>query len=159
MSLYKMFEVSEATEQKGILLNYGNIRLLIARAGGSNKKFVESFKDKSKPFEFAIKHGKLEEEDSIRLMAEVYAETIVLGWESVVLGEDGKPKLDTKGKPKFQKKIENKDGKMIAFSVEACTQILMDLPELFRQVQEMSGEYANFLKDEEAAEVGNLSES
>jgi hypothetical protein len=154
-----MFASDEAAEKQGIVLNYGGVKFLIARAGGGNKRFAEVFKEKAKPFRYAIDHGQMSEEDSNRLMAEVYAETVVLGWETVVKGEDGKTVLDAKKQPKTVKKVEGKDGKMLDFTVENCTQLLVDLPELFRDIQGMAAKAENFRKEEEAADVGNLSES
>ncbi len=158
--LYKLFASDEATEKEGVLLTFGDVRLLIARAGGANRKFAEVFRDKAKPFRYAIDHGQINEEDSARLMAEVYAETVVIGWESVVRDKDtDEVTLDAKGKPKLQKKIKDKDGKLIAFSVENCTRMLIDLPELFREIQMMAQRSENFRKSEEAEDLGNLSES
>lgn len=158
-NLYKMFASDEAMEKAGVILNYGGVRFQIARAGGANRKFAEVFKEKAKPFRYAIDHGQMNEEDSNRLMAEVYAETVVLGWDSVVKNENGNPVVDGKGKPKLQKKIEDKDGKLMSFSIENCTQLLCDLPELFRDIQGMAGKAENFRKDEEAEDAGNLKES
>ena len=158
-SLYKMFEVDKAQEAKGVLLNMGDNRFLIARAGGGNKQFVECFKEKAKPFKFAIEHSKMEEEDSVKLMASVYAETVILGWESAVRDEEHNLVLTAGGKPKIQKSVEGKDGKQMKYSVENCTQLLIDLPELFREIQAFAGEYTTFLKHDEAADLGNLSES
>lgn len=158
-SLYKMFASDEAMEKEGVLLNFGDVRFLIARAGGANRKFAEVFKDKAKPFRYAIDHGQMSEEDSNRLMAEVYAETVVLGWESVVRDEDGRVVKTAAGQPKVQKKIEGKDGKLVPFTTESCIDLLCDLPDLFRDIQKMAGEAANFRKDEEAEDAGNLSAS
>ena len=47
MSLYKMFEVDNVQEQGGVLLNYGDVRFLIARAGGGNKDFAKVFIQRS----------------------------------------------------------------------------------------------------------------
>jgi hypothetical protein len=154
-----MFASDEVLEKQGVLLNYGDVRFLIARAGGGNRKFAEVFKEKAKPFRYAIDHGQLSEEDSNRIMAEVYAESVVLGWESVVRDENGKVVNDAKGKPKLQQKIEGKDGKMMPFTVENCTQLLCDLPELFRDVQGMAAKAENFRKAEDEADEGNLEKS
>jgi len=158
--VYKMFESDGTSEKDGVLLNYGDIRFLIARAGGANRRFAEVFREKAKPFRYAIDHGQLNEDDSARLMAEVYAETVVLGWESVVRDkETDEVVLDGKGKPKIQKTIEGKDGKQMKFSVENCTDLLADLPELFRDIQQMAQRSEHFRKSEEAEDLGNLSES
>lgn len=160
MSLYTMFASDEVIEKDGVLLRYGDNRLLIARAGGANRKFAEIFREKAKPYRYAIDHQQIDEDDSTRLMAEVYAETVVLGWESVVRDkETNEVVLDGKGKPKLQKKIMDKEGKLMSFSVENCTKLLIDLPELFRDIQQMSQRVENFRKSEEATDLGNLSES
>lgn len=159
MSLYKDFATDKNMERSGVLLNYGDVRLLIARAGGSNRKFSEVFKEKAQPYRYAIDHGKMSEEDANRIMAEAYAESVILGWQSVVRDENGDVVRDSKGKPKIQQSIEGKDGKQMKFTVENCTQLLLDLPDLFRDIQQMASDQRNFQKEEEKADAGNLSES
>lgn len=159
MSLYKDYSTDAAMERDGVLVNYGDVRFLIARAGGSNRKFAEVFKAKAQPFRYAIDKGKLNEDDANRIMAETYAETVILGWESVVRDDNGDIVKGAKGKPKIQKSIEGKDGKQVKFTVENCTQLLLDLPDLFRDIQAMAADQANFRKEEEAEDAGNLNES
>lgn len=158
--VYKMFETDEQVEQEGVLLNYGKFRILIARAGGANRKFAKVFREKAKPFKYALDHNKMSEDDSNRVMAEVYAETVILGWESIVKNkETGEPELKANGEPKLQKKIEDKDGKLMEFSVENCVQLLMDLPELFRDIQQQASTMDAFQKEEEEEDSKNLSVS
>lgn len=159
MSLYKDFGTDKQAERDGVLVNLGDVRFLVARAGGSNRKFVKTFKEKSEPFRHAIDTKKMADEDAQRILAETYAETVILGWESAVRDENGDLVKDAKGKPKVQQSIEGPDGKQMKFSVENCTQLLMDLPELFRRLQEIAMDIANFQKEQEATDEGNLNES
>jgi len=66
-------------------------------------------------------------------MAEVYAETVLLGWTGVA-DENGTP---------------------LPFTKENCVKLLTDLPDLFRDIQEQAQRVANFRAADLEADAKN----
>ena len=131
MSLYKNFKTDESIEQSGVILEYGvtddnrPIRIRIARAGGGNARFAKLLEQKLKPHRRQIQNESLDESVASSILREVYAETVILGWENV----------------------QDKDGKDLPFNKENCLQLLTDLPELFSDIREQSTKVALFRAD------------
>jgi hypothetical protein len=134
-------------EKEGILVNYGDFRFKIARAGGSNQDFRRLLQAKLKPFRHQMDNDTMDEKASEAIVREVYARTIVLGWETKV-SEDPSPEGT------WEPWLETPDGKT-KFSVEACIKVLTDLPELFKDIQSMASKAAHYRKAEEEADTGN----
>jgi hypothetical protein len=66
--------------------------------------------------------GTLDDGTAERLLAETYAEAVIIGWKGV----------------------KNVKGKPLEFDKKACIELLLDLPELFKDIQEQAGRAANF---------------
>ncbi len=131
MSLYKQFKTDENIERDGILLEYGEnskgkpIAIRIARAGGANSQYQKLMEARVKPYRRQIQNETIERALVERLLRQVYAETIVLGWENV----------------------EDENGKELAFTVENCVKLFEDLPDLFQDIQEQSQRAALFRQE------------
>lgn len=129
-SLYAMFKSNESREkEEGICLDYGEAKIRVRRAGGSNRRYSDLVSKKLRPFKRQLENESLDPDTGSRIMAEVYAESVLIGWEGV----------------------KDADGNPIAFSRENAVKLLTDLPELFRDIQEQSQRLANF-RDEEIEE-------
>lgn len=147
--LYQMFATDKAVEKEGILINYGDVRFRIARAGGGNQKFQSVFKELSKPYRRQIDQDQLSDEVSEKIMAEVYARTVILGWDS----KDG---VEADGTDKWKPTIPSKDGsEQLEFNVKNVMRVLIDLPELFTDIKVMAQKASNFRKEEVAEDAGN----
>ncbi len=116
MSVYKSFRTDKNLESAGIIIDYGDFKFTIARAGGSNKKFNKMIKLKVEPVKRALNVGTLPDERAEEIMMEVYAESVVLGWENVT-DENDKP---------------------LKFSKENCLKLFKDLPDLFYDLKEQA---------------------
>lgn len=131
MSLYKQFKTNENVERDGILLEYGEnskgktVAIRIARAGGANSQYQKLMEARVKPYRRQIQNETIERALVERLLRQVYAETIVLGWENV----------------------EDESGKELPFTVENCVKIFEDLPDLFQDIQEQSQRAALFRQE------------
>lgn len=114
-SLYDKFATSKDAEQgTGIVLDYGDAgKITIHRAGGANRRFKDYTSAKLKPFTRQINAGTMDEEVSRKLTADIYAKTVIVGWEGVT----------------------GPDGEELEFTVENVTQVLLDLPDLFDDIQ------------------------
>lgn len=155
-SLYKQFQSDPKLEKEGILLEYGiNDRVLaalladgmakeeaetkaaicirIARAGGANVQFSKRMEIVVKPYRRQIQTETIETKQVEKLVRQVYAETVVLGWENV----------------------DDKTGKPLEFTVVNCVQVFNDLPDLFLDLQEQAQRAALFRAEVREADAGN----
>ena len=79
--MYKSFETDTNAEVQGIWLEYPTFSIRIARAGGSNKKFQKQMENKTRPHRRSIQTETFENEQAVKLMQAVYADSIVLDWK------------------------------------------------------------------------------
>jgi len=87
MALKRQFATDTDLETQGIVIDYGDVRVRIARAGGSNRRFTRVLDQKTRPLRRAIAAGSLDEERGRTILAQAYAEAVVLSWETRVDGE------------------------------------------------------------------------
>lgn len=144
MSLYGMFQVDSDIEKEGITIDYGVARAVIARAGGSNHNFKRVFQAKSKPYRYQIDNDQLSEEASDKLMAEVYAEAVIRRFDA----------KDPNGEWILNKVPLMVDGKetIVDATKENIVKLLLDLPELFKDMQFMAGKASHFQAAEDDAD-------
>lgn len=88
MSLRSQFKTSPKLETEGIWLELGNTRIRLARAGGQNQKYNAAMEKISKIHRRAIENELLSSEKSLSILREVYADTVVLDWETNIGTED-----------------------------------------------------------------------
>lgn len=139
MSLYKQFKTDDNLEKEGIFLEYGEsstgkpIRIKIARSGGANVAYAKCMESRVKPYRRQIQNETMDTFLAERLIKEVYAETVVLGWENV----------------------EDVDGKPLPFNTENCVALFNDLPDLFKDIQDQSQRAALFRSEVRQADAKN----
>ncbi len=122
--IYELFTTDENLEKEGFALEYGEATFIIARAGGANKKFQSIMERKMRPYRSAINAGTMDESTAEKLLAEAYADAVILAWDGVT----------------------GPDGEELSFTKENVVKVLLDLPDLFRDIQEQSQRVANFTK-------------
>lgn len=132
-SPYAMFGTSKDIETKGITLDFGDFIFHIARAGGSNKKYTKAMERIFKKHRKALQTGTLPPEVQNKLMIEVFAESVVLGWTGVVDAE----------------------GNEMPFNKENVVKLFTDLPELFQQVLDDAQNFQLFKEEENNDIAGN----
>lgn len=151
MSLYSQFKTDTKLEKDGILLEYGEnskgkpICIRIARAGGSNERFNKRLEAASKPYRRQIQTETIATETIAKMIRQVYAETVVLGWENVELivkDNDGNP-------------VEPEQYEERMFTVPNCLELFNDLPDLFLDIQEQAQRAALFRTEIREADAGN----
>lgn len=139
MGLYDLFKMDENIEKTGIVLEYGfdknskPIRIRVARAGGSNTRFDKLLEQRLKPYRRQIQTDTMDRALLEDIMMNVFAETVILGWENV----------------------DDKDGNVIPFSKENCIKLFKDLPDLYRDIQEQSTKVALYRAEIKDIESGN----
>jgi hypothetical protein len=140
MSLYKQFETDTSVEREGLWLEYGTnskgeaIRIRIARAGGSNDRYLKLLEARFKPHRRILQVDALEHRTLIeKISREVYAETVLLAWEGV----------------------EDRDGNVISFSKDAAVKLMCDLPDLYSDIVQQSTNASLFRKSIREADAKN----
>lgn len=152
--IYGMFKTDRNVEREGILVNYGGVRFRVARAGGANAKFKNVFQELSKPYRRQIDTETLDDETAERIGREVYARTVILGWETRKTDENGDPvKVD--GKEVWEPVFVTDKGERLDFTTANVMKVLEDLPELFTDIKVMAQNHANFRRSEVEADKGN----
>ena len=121
MSLYQQFKTDENYERNGIWLEYGSktgkpVRIKIARAGGTNIKFLKALELKARPYRRQLQNDTIDPEVAEELFRQVYVESVILGWENV----------------------DTEDGKPLEFNRFNCLKLLTDLPDLFADIREQA---------------------
>lgn len=144
MSLYKQFKTDEKVEKEGVWLEYGSagedkpVRIKIARAGGTNSKFLQLLEKRSKPYRRQIQTETIDPKVAENLFMDVYAEAVVLGWENVTAADLG----ETHETP-------------LEFTKENCLKLFKALPDLFADLREQANRVALFRLETREADAGN----
>jgi hypothetical protein len=123
--LYKQFSTDTERERDGILVEYGEFRVTIARAGGSNKSYGKALENKTRSLRRVIATGLMDAETSRNILIDVYAEQVVRNWETKV-GEE------------WKQGIEDAHGDLIPFTADNVAKTLKALPDLFLDIKEQA---------------------
>lgn len=139
--LYGQFLTDNQIERDGVWLNFGPVdetdpespiqRIKVARAGGANAAFGKRYNELLAPHRLQVQHGLLPEEVAAQIIRQVYAETVVRGWENI-------------GGP---------DGAQLEFNPKTAEQLFKDLPQLFGIVRKAADDFTLFrqqVRDEDA---------
>jgi hypothetical protein len=135
MSLYKQFKTNNKTESEGTWVTFGvddkgdSIEFLLARAGGSNKKFLSLSEKLFKPHRRQLQSGSINKDLVLKLTQEIYAKTVVIDWKNVRDDQDN----------------------LFPFSVDNCIKLFNDLPEFFNELVRITDDI-NLYKDSEREE-------
>ena len=133
-STYSAFANNEELETQGIVVDYGPAgKFLIARAGGANRKFQRVSEKVFRPYRRQIEAKTIDPKVADKLLAQVFAQTVILGWENVT----------------------DRDGNELEFSPDNAQKLLLDLPDLFASLREEAVAAANFRADEVEEDLGN----
>lgn len=147
-NMYNQFATDANKEKTGILIDYGDFRVTVARAGGANKKFGKVLEHHMKPLKRVIDSGMLSDDKAQKLLADSYGQAIVLNWEVLVeqpiAPSDDDPNPGTS--QVWQQGIHGPDGNIMEFSHQNVLKVFQDLPDLFADIRDQAGDAANFRK-------------
>jgi hypothetical protein len=138
MNAYEMYSSDKAKETDGIILDFGDFRVKVCRAGGANTAYAKMMEELARPYRRAMETGVLSPEIGDKIMREVYAKTVIKGWDG---GDKDKP-------------FPGPDGPL-EFNEANVIQVLTDLPDFFASLRGECERIANFRKDAMKAEVKN----
>jgi hypothetical protein len=132
--MYDQYKTDEAFEQNGVHTQFGNARIRLARAGGSNKRFAKVFERETRPMRRALENGAADNDQSRAAMQRIYAEAVVLGWETNM----------GNGTEDWQPGIEGPDGELLPFTRENVIATFQALPDLFTDVIQEASRINNY---------------
>lgn len=133
-SLYDAFGTNAQYEKEGVWLDFGDGRIRVRRAGGSNRRYLTTFAAKTKPFRHAIQTGTLSTEKEQELLQEVYWESVIVDWEG----------------------IHDRQGNEMEFSRDNFKRLMSDLPELWAAIRNECESMRNFQDAENEADGEEL---
>lgn len=145
MGLYSQFQTDKGSEKTGIVVDYHHFRVRLARAGGANKDFLRVLAAKSKPHRRAIQTETIDPDLAQALEREVYAETVILDWETLVDEEN----------MIYERGVEAPDGSLLDVTPENIVKTFENLPDLFQDLKNQANTLALFRKDELEADAKN----
>jgi hypothetical protein len=130
VDIFSTYAVNEDKEQNGTWMEVGDAKLLVARAG--NKAYIKMLgKDVERNQKALDRKDDAADALSDKIMVDVLATTILLGWENVSF----------KGKP-------------IEYSKDNA-KMLLGFKEFRREVMKLADDFASFKAEQEAEEVKN----
>lgn len=148
-TMFDQFDTDKNLEMKGVWIDYGSFRVLLARAGGANKKYLSYSEKKTKPLRRAMEVGTLGEDRSRSILYDIFAQTVVLAWE-ISKGTD-----DETGETIWESGIHAKDGSIIEFNKANVISTFNLLPNLFFDLQSSAQSTAIYRKEDMEDDSGN----
>lgn len=141
--MYAQFTTDLVLETEGVEIDYGPFMVTIARAGGSNKRFARVMEVKTKPHRRAIQTETLDQDRAGVILMEVYAEAVILRWETKVDGV-------------FKIGIEDPNGgTLLPVNVENIVATFTALPDLFLDLQAQATRVSLFRETIMEDDAGN----
>jgi len=133
-SLFDVYEMDGNREKvEGVTLDIGDVQINILRAGGANRKFANVSRREYRKHQHAIDAGLMGEEDSAKMLAEIYADSIIIGWEGVT----------------------DRDGNELECNRDNVVFLLTELPELFAEIREQATNVDSFRLKQLEDDAGN----
>lgn len=146
MSMYKQFGTDKELEKKGIVLDYGDFRVTVARAGGSNHKFVRTHEMLTKPVRRLIEQDILPVEREREINRQLYAKAVVLNWEVKEVKGD---------KETWKQGIEGPDGSILPYTEENVINAFAAVPDLLTDIQIQANKMQLFRAADKEADAKN----
>lgn len=124
-NLDSLFKTDKALEQQGITLEFGPAKFQVKRFGGWNSQHVKAAMAKYyKPHARSAENGTLTQEQEQTILVKTFVYSSMVGWSGVVID-----------------KVEQE------YSPENAIALFLELPELFKAVQEQAADVSNFKED------------
>jgi len=137
---YNMFKTDPQLESEtGIILDYGDFRFRVGRAGGANKKYSKLIEARMKPHQRALTAGTLDEAVATRILVEVFSSTVIFDCD--VLDKE----KSTDDNPVYIPGIISETGEVLPDEVQNRVSCLLNLPELFLDIRKQANDFTLFL--------------
>lgn len=143
MSVFKNYKTDSKLEADGVWLEFGNnesdvpVRVLVARAGPTNKAYTKALEQASRPFKRQISAGTFTSEQADKLMQDVFLDTII---------------LDAQG-------LEDEKYQPLKFSKDTMRTVLQRFPDFYYDIRDEASKAANFREVQLEDDLGNFGRS
>jgi len=144
---YAKYHVDENAVKVGVIYQDEDNRVRVTYAGEENSRYTKMLKLKLKPLETRIRNDNLPDKEFYRLLAEVYAATVVLGWEVNV---------GTEEKPFWQEGVFDVEGTVIQANEFAIIQAFTLGERLFQDVIKVATNFNLFRQCQKEEDGKNL---
>ena len=148
-SIFKTYTLDAGLEKDGVEIDFDDLKVVLARAGGANTKFKHVFQQVSKPYRHQINNETLEDDVATRILAITYAKTVIKG--IAVLKTRGEKEEDNV----WVEGVPTEDGKILPYNEVNVIALLVNLPEFFKDLQEISANVGNYRKDLDGEDLKN----
>ena len=142
MSLRKNFKTDPKLERNGVELDYGDAVITVARAGGSNRPYRQALAKGVRPYRAAIDAETIEDETLLPIMIRTFVDHVVLDWKTRRSDKTLVPGIEG---------VEGPDGELLPYTKDNAYAFLLEVPELYRQMQTAAAGTKYFLEDLETA--------
>lgn len=134
MSIYDLYKTNVSLEKDGVALMFAEeeLRITLARAGGSNTKYERVIAAKAKPYKRAIQADLLSTDKANEILIKTFAEAVIVKWETRVNGEY-KEGIELEGVQELQ-----------PATPENIVKVLKALPDLFEEIKAEATKLSNF---------------
>lgn len=137
-SLYGTFGTDPVLAKQGIIVEYElakgkKVEFKIKKAGARNQDWKLLYNQLMKPHAEEIEANSITEEDHGKLLSELYAKSVVLGWNGV----------------------EDSEGQAVPFTIQNCMELMQFMPELLSNIIADSHDRSNFRHEEMEATAKN----
>lgn len=147
---FAMFKTDPELEtSKGVIIDYGDFRICVGRAGGANKKYINLLEAMMKPYQRQLATNQMDDDVATRILVEVFAKTVVFGCD--VLDKD----RSTDTEKVYKSGILTESGVVVEDSAENRQILFMSLKELFIDLRKQATDFTLFLAVQKEETVGN----
>ena len=122
-SLYELFETDPKLEMEGVGFKFGPATFFCKRAGGANREFDTKFNEATKNMSTRLQMQALSDEQSEEILRQVFAESVMIGWENV----------------------RNRKMEQIPYTKENFVKVMKDLPEVWKSLCQQATNMEAFL--------------
>jgi len=138
---FQMFKTDPTIETTtGVILDYGDFRCRVARAGGANKRYTKLIEARMKPHSRLLAVGKMDDDVATRILVEVFSETVILDMD--VLDKE----KSTIEAPVYIPGILCEDGTIIEDNYKNRVEFFLKLEEMFLDVRKQANDFTQFLE-------------
>lgn len=133
-TLYDLFETDPKMEKEGIGLQFGQAVFYVKRAGGANTDFDKAFEVKTRNMSSRFQLAALSEEQSSRMLQEVYFDSVMVGWKGVT----------------------DREGNALEYNAENFYKVMTDLPTVWKTIRQEAANHENFRRAQAKQEGDRL---
>lgn len=147
MSLRKTFKTDKNAEIDGVWIEVGMndhngkpIKILLSRMSTTNTRYTKKLNAVTRPHQAAIQNDAMDNDLARKMLQEVFAETVLLGWENL-------PKSELTGNE------DDKDD--LPFTPETAMELFGEMPDLYDDWERRAQKGSAFREAERTATTKN----